>query len=347
MSHIFTISFICLTAISLAAGAAALKKTEDEPGIDKSWLEVKGELNLDYFATNTDNYLTNIKAKDAHIEFSAKVAKGIKATIAFEITRYLMQNGKIAAGEKFNIEDFVNEAYVEISLDEISGTPIAIVVGKTEMAFGEQLSHLPMYKDNLLFEANREKDVIGLTVALDKKILGTILDSVEASVFENGPGDLRFGKGAGLSIRISKTLSDKIKATVSAAAIERDDRSDSPQWQNLEKRATLGFVYKNGNFSAFAQGILLQGYTALPDSTYGANAGIALNMGPGEMVMEYTLLQKVAEEVALAYNLPIGKHFIISPELRYQFDRAASAPNDLRIGLRIKLKVDNEAEKKN
>ena len=316
-------------------------------GIDTSWLKVEGEANLDYFAKDSDNYRTNLRAQDAYVKMTADIAKGVRVAVKAQLDNALMVSGAGVAGSTFDIEQFIREAYIEIHFDEITGTPVAVIMGKGPMAFGQQLSHLPMFKDNLLYGANTIDQVVGITVALDKRVLGNALDSLEVSAFENGAGDLQIASGYGIAVRMSKQLAQGLKMTASGAAIEDPSKGNSSAWSDLEKRAALGLVYEGGKWRAFAQGVYIQGNASYPNSNWGVNAGTGVIVGPGEVVLEYTYLEKAAQQVALAYNLPLGENLTISPEVRYTFNQASGNPNDTQVGVRAKVKFNKHEEKKN
>lgn len=341
---------ITVVAPALLISSLAFAAEQASSQIDTSWLQVQGEVNMDYFAKDSQNYSSNLRAQGGMIKISADVAKGIKAAVKLSLDRDLRVNGTDVASGTFDMGKFIEQAYVEIKMDELTGTPVAVIIGKDAMAFGQQLSHLPMYKDNLLYKTNTIDKVIGVTVKLDNRLLGSALDSLEVSAFENGADDLKIGDGYGLSVRLSKQLSQSLKLTASAAEIEQDAKENSYSYDKLDKRAAVGIVYDNGNgtWKAFAQGTVMKGSVSNPSDAarLGATAGVAINAGPGEVVMEYSYLERQAQQVALAYNLPLGKNLTISPEVRYTFSQDSGAANDTQVGVRAKASFGNESAPK-
>lgn len=319
-------------------------------GLDTSWLQVQGDVNLDYFGKDSQDYASNLRVQSTNIKLTAEVAKGIRAVVKASIDQDLRVNGA-DVGSTFDSKKFLEEAYIEVKMDELTGTPVAVVIGKQAMAFGQQMSNLPMYKDNLLYSANTIKDVIGVTVKLDNRLLGQAFDSLEVSAFETGANDMEIGDGRGLSIRASKQLTETLKATVSSAFMERADLGNkSEHLRDLERRSTLGLVYDNGNgtWKAYAEGIIINGEAAYADARYGATGGATIKAGPGVVAIEYSYLEKVAQEVAVAYNVPVGQFLTVSPEVRHTFEQDSGAASDTRIGVRMKASFgDNQKAKQN
>lgn len=136
-------------------------------------------MNLDYFASSTNDYASNLRAQDARITLTAKLSENIKAVISAQISETLRQNGVDVNGEKFNLNKFIQEAYIEIKMD-MGGNPVAVVVGKQAIPFGQNASKLPMFRDNLLYDVGTIDQVIGVTVRMDRNLL-KFLDSAEIS----------------------------------------------------------------------------------------------------------------------------------------------------------------------
>lgn len=330
---------LLLSTLALAEGKA--EQGNDQSGLDTSWLSVDGEANMDYFANSNNDYESNLRSQDVRIRLTAEIAKGIKAVIAAKLDRSLIKDGSEVNGEKFDLEKFIEEAYVEIRMDQLTGAPVAVLVGKHAMAFGQNASRLPMFKDNLLYDVSKQDQVMGITVRLDKELLGEVIDSLEVSVYENGAGDLKIGDGAGFSFRMTKQLTEKLKATASAMATQK---GSSKEWDDMDKRAAIGVVYDNGNgtWKAYAEGIVFDGYAQNPNASYGGTAGVAVNAGPGEVVAEFSFIEKTAKEVAVAYNIPVGRNLVISPEVRHTMNEDGS--DNTRFGIRVKAVFGEEYE---
>lgn len=333
-----------ITLVTPALLIANLAVAGDRAPVNSQWLNVEGETNLDYFAKDSQNYETNLRLQDSKVKLTANVARGLKAVIAAKLSRMLIDNGTSVGSDVFDAEKFINEAYIEVRMSEITGTPVAVVLGKHAMAFGQQASELPMYQDNLLYNLGKKEDVIGVTVKLEKAALAGILDSLEVSAFEAGEEDLKIANYGGLAIRMSKNLTQQLKATGSAMVIGQDNNY---VWSDAEKRAALGFVYSGakGNWKAYAEGIYFEGNAANPNKNWGATAGVAVKAGPGDVVVEYSYLEATAHQIAAAYNLPVGRNLVISPEVRHNFNDDGS--QDTRFGVRSKVKFNSNDSRRN
>jgi hypothetical protein len=306
------------------------------------WITVSGQINFDVTASRNGDFERNLRTQDAEITLEIALREGIKAVVKLELERALIQNGQSVESLPFDLEKFIEQAYIRIETDKVTNLPRAIItVGKHSMAFGQQISRMPMFKDNLLHKLNRQSEVIGLTVALNPSFL-KIVDEVAISVFEARAGDLQIDNKMGASMKLSKRVNHYIRVTASALYKQSLDAS-----RGDEARASLGFVWDNqdGTWSVWSEGIVFKNNPAYPDSSLAATAGVARKLGPGSVVVEYSYVQRFAKELGLAYNLPIGRNLVISPEVRYQFDRANGAPNDVRVGVRARVVFQQTAPK--
>jgi hypothetical protein len=320
---------VALAAALMSSAAMA----NNSKALDTSWLSVSGEANLDYLANSSNDYETNLRAQDARITLAAQLGANIKAVLSAQLSETLRQNGVDVKGDQFDLDQFIHDAYVEIKLDA-AGQPMAVIVGKQAIPFGQNASRMAMYKDNLLYGVTNIDQVVGLTVKLDKGLFA-MLDGVEASVFENGVGDLKISKDKGLAIRVSKKLAEKFTATASGVIAEQAG-SDVK-----DRRASLGVVMDNGDgsYKIYAEGVVRDGNLAADPkkANYAATVGGAMQVGPGEVVVEYSWLEKSMQQVALAYNLPLGENLTISPEVRRNiYDNATGKADDTTIGVRAK-----------
>lgn len=165
---------------------------------------------------------------------------------------------------------------------------------------------------------------------------------LKSAGFENGAEDLKIGDGAGVAIRVSKQLTEKLKGTASGSRVEIGST------EKYETRGSLGLVFDNGNgsWSAFAEGFALHNSVAHPNSKWGATVGTSLPVGPGEVAVEYSYLEKAAQEVALAYNLPLGADPTLSPEIRYIDHENAATQDGTRVGVRVKAEFGPDEKQK-
>lgn len=334
------------TVLAATLMVSPIVRADDHAPIDSKWLRVEAEANLDYFGHKSNDYETNLRLQDARVRTTSQIARHIKTVMTYQIERMLIENGVETSGATFDYEKFIEEAYVELTYNEETATPVAVLIGKQAAAFGQQASRLPMFKDNLLYDLTRHEQVIGVSMKLEARFLEQVLGSLEVSVFENSQNDLKIGDAAGASIRLSKAITSKLKATASAMAIAKDNNYN---WSDAEKRLSLGVVYDNGkgSWKTYAEGVVFEGNTKYPNSNYGFQIGRAKQVGRGEVVIEFSYLENVAKELAFAYNMPVGKNLVISPELRHQWADDGSGDQDTRLGVRTKVRFDSKAGRAN
>lgn len=304
------------------------------------WLRVGSEANFETTASKVEDYEASLKA-DLNLRFEVLMREGIKAVIKARLEQTLVENGKKQDWQKLEIEKLIEEAYIQIETDKVTGLPRAIITaGKQTMAFGQAFTELPMFRDSLLYNLNAEREMMGLTVTLPANFI-KVVDSIALSLYENGAGDFKIADEKGLSIRVSKALTEQLKMQASALVKENAGTSDK------ETRGSLGFVYEDegGKYKVWAEGLVFNNNPVNPNTKLGAQIGGSYQLGRGAIVVEYQYLDKQAQELALAYNLPVNSWLVISPEIRFRKNENGQ-PNDTRIGIQARVQLDKINTKK-
>lgn len=299
------------------------------------WLRVDGQVNFDSTASDSSNYESKLRVQDAELRFELMLREGIKIVVKTELEKQL--NGS-KVFDDFDIEKFVEEAYIQIQTDKLGLPRAVITVGKQTIAFGQNYTEMPMFKDGLLYNLSKNDEVIGMTIALPVNFM-KIVDEVAISLYEAGAGDLRIADEHGASIKLSKQLSDRLKAQVSYMIQENAAGGDN------EQRASVGFVFtsKDGSWTVWAEGVMTKANPIVGD-TWGATVGGSYKVGPGAVVVEYSYLDGQAHEIAVAYNLPVGRNLVLSPELRHRMDLTGTGTDDTRIGIRARLQFHADTD---
>jgi hypothetical protein len=301
----------------------------------QEWLDVSGSINFDVGATrpNEGDWSRNdLQVQDAELRFEILAREGVKLVVKAELESLLNQ---AINDSELNAElgKVLEEAYIQIETDKL-GLPRAVVtVGKHRMAFGQRLAELPMFKDSLLYKLNNEEEMIGLTVSLPANFF-QIVDEVAFSLYETGAGDMKLSSEHGYSIQLSKQLSDQIKMQISGLMKQHEGSEN-------ETRGSIGFVFTtaNGDMKVWAEGVVMKHNPEFADSRFGATVGAARKLGTGVIVIEASLLEKVAKEIAVGYNMPVGSYLVLSPEVRYVMKE--SGDNETVIGIRARLSWNN------
>lgn len=298
------------------------------------WLRVGAETNIDTTASKIADYEASLKA-DVSLRFEVLMREGIKAVIKARLEQTLVENGEKSDWQKVEIEKLIEEAYIQIETDKISGLPRAIITaGKQTMAFGQAFTELPMFRDSLLYNLNAEREMVGLTVTLPANFL-KVVDSIAVSMYENGPGDFKVADEKGVAIRVSKSVSNQMKIQASALIKENAGMTDK------ETRGSLGFVYADadGKYKVWAEGLVFDNNPANPDTKLGGQIGGSYQLGRGAIVVEYQYLEKQAQELAIAYNLPVNSWLVIAPEVRFRKSENGQ-PNNTTVGIQARIQLD-------
>jgi hypothetical protein len=304
------------------------------------WLRVGADATVDMTSSKVADYEASLKG-NLDLRFEVLMREGIKAVVKARLEQTLVENGKSKDWQKVEIEKLVEEAYIQIETDKVSGLPRAIITaGKQTMAFGQAMSELPMFRDNLLYNLSAEREMIGLTVTLPANFL-KVVDSVAISMYENGAGDFKVSDDKGVSIKVTKALSEQLKLQASALIKENANVSDK------EIRGSLGFVYTGdeGKYKVWAEGLVFDNNPSMPNTKFGGQIGGSYQLGRGAVVVEYQYLDKQAKELAVAYNLPVNSWLVIAPEVRFRKNDNGQ-PNDTRVGIQARIALDKVASKK-
>lgn len=331
---------IKFVTISLLTAATALSASAE--GVSAPWLKVDGQINFDLTASDRGNFERNLRTQDAEIKFEILLKEGIKAVVKTELERALLNSGNGVMSDKFDVEQFVEEAYIQIETDQL-GLPRAIITaGKHQIAFGQNYTQIPMFKDNLLYNLTTQEQVIGLTVQLPTDTL-KIVDSIAISIFEGSVGDLKIKDGVAGSIKLEKQVTDRIRAQASLMLKENGRAGKT------ETRGSLGFVFVSGSgkLTAWAEGVIVShNPNYARETVMGGRVGAGYKVGPGTVVIEYTYLRDQGHEVAAAYNLPVGSGLVLSPEVRHRTNADGQGNSDTIVGIRARLMFQSEMKKR-
>ncbi len=334
MKSISTV-LLAATMLSSSAFAGAIKTPK--------WLDVSGSVNFDVNGKDSNDFERNYRVQDAELRFEVVAREGIKAVVRIELEKQLQElvDDRTITTEELDqeLKKMIEEAYIEIETDKVSGLPRAIItVGKHRMAFGTRLTQLPMFKDGQLYNLLNEEEMLGLTVTLPANFFG-IVDQVALSLYETGAGDFEISDDKAVSIKASKALSRNIEMAVSGL-LKQHGTADK------ESRAAVGFVFtsNDGRLQLWSEGVVMKNNPQYADARYAATVGAAMKLGAGAIVVEGSLLEKNGQEVAAAYNLPVGSWLVLSPEVR--LTRTEAGDKDTTVGIRARLAVGKNSSKR-
>jgi hypothetical protein len=237
-----------------------------------------------------------------------EINENIRAYLASFIYRRLRSNGKAVEIDKVDIEQFIDEAYIEIK--NVGGQPIAFIVGKQYIPFGLDSNQMPIYTDDPTYWTITETSgVFGFTVNLENL---PFFDLVEISGFETEGYDLNISSLDGGSIRVSKEVTDNLK--VKASYIQLGNEHSIKE---AEKRVSLGFILKNGEWTTWLEGVHVSGNSSYPEMDIGVVGGIAKKVGKGRIVIQGSYLAQALKQIGFGYKRKIARNVTLASELRY------------------------------
>lgn len=324
------IALTTLSAITLSSGISAKL-------FDSDFLEVDGLTQLDYTNADADadEHEGNLDLR-ANVTLTANISDQVRAVLGLELRQRLMDQGVDADSIDFDLEEFIKEAYIEIR--NVAGQPVAFIVGKHQMAFGQNFSAMSMTDEGssaVLGDLTRVDEVFGVTMRLNTNFFG-LIDSVELSAFENEAGDLDIGDMDNFSVRMNSQITDQISA--SASYMNRNDGTDGDR----EHRASLGFIYDDGTWTAYVEGVGMVNNAKHPDSDWAATVGVSRDMGFGRVSVEYNYIQNSLHQIGVGFQTEITDGLTIGPQVDY-IQREGEDDGEIVAGVRMRYTHSNKA----
>jgi hypothetical protein len=313
---------------------ATLLTATSASAFNTDFLSASVHSEMDYGTTADSDWADNSGLSlRAEITLEAQISDAVRAVITAEIKEGLMASGEWQSLDLDDnkLEEMIREAYVEVKM--VKGVPMAFVIGKQEIAFGQNFSGLAMSDrgtNSRMSGISRVDGVVGMTVKLDTNFFG-LIDSVEGSVFENGSGDLEVGELNNYSVRMGGDLAENIR--MSASYMNRDLGG-----AEREQTASVGVIYTNGDWTAHVEGIGMIDNNDLADSDLAVNTGLAYDTGHGTVAVEYAWIQDSVKELGLSYETEIADGVSVGPQVNYDVD-SGDVTGGVRLTFKKKLKV--------
>jgi hypothetical protein len=261
----------------------------------------------------------------ANIKLTAELSDTVTAVLMMRIRQDLTTQGVPSQ----TIEQMLSEAYIRI--DKVGGKPVAFIFGKQTVAFGNMQTKDPSFELNPINAANYQRDVIGFTVQLEDV---PFFDLVEASIFETKAKDLKIGDVDGASVRVSKDITDKWKLVASGMHKGNGTAND-------DNRGTVGFLFKDGNWTVWSEGVYMNGNATYPNSHWAAVTGAEYKINKKQrIVVEGSYISDCITRISAAYEIQVFENFYVAPEVAYVFkpDGTSEWQAILRTDLRFATK---------
>lgn len=295
-------------------------------------LEVEAGSSLDVFGRKEEGkkFGEKVSVEDAFLRLKYNATRNIRFLLLAKFEADLRENG-VSLPVDFDIEKFIWSAFIEIR--EVAGQPVALIVGKHNMAFGSNATRLPTEDafgigENLI----RTGEVIGVTVRLDKRILN-FLDTLEASIFETGQSDLGIGSIDGFAVRVSK----RVVRNVVAKASYRYRGFGDDNTKNEEHTFGLAVVYSDGRWSAWVEGLGLVDNNNYPNANFALVIGVARFLSFGEVSGEFQFVENHFHAYRVGLKVPVTRNIMVGPEARYTVNN--NGKSSFAIGARVKVET--------
>ncbi len=277
-------------------------------------LGLEGEMNINYLDSDQAESVQNFE--DSHVTLTASWNEKIRAVVRTRLQELFVEN-EIDFTDDFDLENFIEEAFIEIK--NIGGMPVAVVVGKRPIAFGQNVEAMPIYTQSALYGINEIKDVMGVTIALEEGLFG-LVDSAELTLFENEAGDLDIGDVKGLSVKVTKDLTENIKMTLSHVSTE--ESADGAE--DEDRRTSLGFIAStdDGTLVGWAEGTLLSNNPEYPNASYAITVGASKQVTEStSIIVEYNHIEDQIHEYGIGAMMNLTKGLSVGTEVRYRDNR--------------------------
>lgn len=313
-----------LQTMTKTVALSLLMASANVSAFDTGFLSVSTGGELDYSAAEASNWKDSSGLSlRAEITLEAQLTEAIKAVITGELKESLIASGDwqdldLSDNE---LEEMIREAFIEIKM--VSGTPVAFIVGKHEIAFGQNFSGLAMNDRGANAAMGTRVDgVVGVTVALDANFFG-LFDKVEASVFENGAHDLEIGDMNNVSIRLTSELMENLVLTTSYM-------NQDTGGADREQQAAVGVIYKNGDWTAHVEAVGLIDSNSVNDPSFKLNTGVAYNLEYGVVAVEYTWVEDSLKQLGISFEREVAPGITVGPQGTYNLDT-----DELGVGVRL------------
>lgn len=309
-------------------------------------VEIEGAIRSDILVRRqtegqaTGKVRDQLDSSESYLRLSAGLSEHVRVAVALELNRSLRANGQWSEQESIRITQLLREASIEIH--DLGGVPVAFVIGKQEIAFGQAVAAMPSYTKSGLYNTQSVNRVMGLTVRLDERILG-IIQSVEASIFASKEGSARIDSA---SVRVRGEILEGLQFSASAMHLGNKTLGAGAS----EQRYSVGLIYTDstGKWMAWVEGL----YHAdnnnpnyAQNAHFGVTAGLSHRAGPGDVVAEITWIQNVMTEIGLGYRMYITRNVTVGPELRFTRweNPSFGSRNDLRLGIAVEVLLGSAA----
>lgn len=327
--------------VLLATSPLQLKAFDDEGIIlgDDFKLYYDAEINSNAMVGTQSDALAQFQG--SYVSLSLEWKEKIRMVLTTKLEEIFNENG-VSLNDDFSLGEFIREAYIEIR--EVNGSAMAIIVGKQPMAFGQNVQAMPIFRNNPLIELQEINEVFGVTIDLREGLFG-LFDQAELSIFETEDGDLNIGQIDGVSLRLSKMITDQIMISMSHAELG-NNHLDSGH----ERKTSIGLIGEttDGVLVGWVEGLYFSNSPTYPKSSFGITAGGMMRVSESvDVVVEYNWIEKELNEIGLGVRTHLTQNISLGAEVRYRNYVESSRDSDVIFGVTLTYRFGNTGYSKN
>ncbi len=297
----------------------------------------EGEVNSNIMAGSESGSMQNLNG--SYVSLNAEWKNKIRFVLTGKLES-IFKNNNVEFNDDFSIEEFISEAYIEIK--EVGGSPIAVIVGKQPIPFAQNVQAMPIFSNNPLANLQEIDEVYGLTVDLTEGLFG-MFDQVEISAFETESGDLSLGSIDGVSVRLSKMLTDNILLTIGHAELG-NGHLDSGN----ERRTTVGLIGESndGMLVGWVEGMYFSNNPEYPDSSFGITVGGMIQVHrTTDVIVEFNYVEKEVMQYAVGTRTALTESLSLGVEARY--NDYLNRDNDIVLGISLTYQFGSSRQRPN
>lgn len=297
------------------------------------------EINTNYSNGGEEGDVVNLEG--SYVSLSVEWKNKIRGVVKTKLEQ-IFQDNRVEFNEDFSLSEFIKEAYIEIR--EINGSPMAIIIGKQPMAFGQNVQAMPLFKNNPLAEMQDIDEVFGVTVDLSEGLFG-LFDQAEISAFETDDGNFKIGDIDGVSGRLSVMLTDQVLLTLSHAELG-NGHLDSGH----ERRTSVGLIGEStdGVLVGWVEGLYFSNNPEYPNADFGITTGAMMRVHETtDVIVEYSYIRKELQDYGIGVRTNLTQNVSVGAEVRYQNYVESNRDSDIVFGINLTYRFGSTPYSKN
>jgi hypothetical protein len=317
-----------LLAFTMALGPTQILAQGSDIELLGGDFRVGYEAEINSNASTSTEGQNSINLRGSYISLNAEWKNKVRLVLTAKLEKIFKEN-KVSFSDDFSLEEFIEEAYIEIK--EVGGSPIAVIVGKQPIPFSQKVQAMPIFSDNPVAGLQNINEVYGVTVDLTEGLFG-IFDQVEVSAFETEKGDLKLGTIDGVSVRLSKMLTDNILLTIGHA-----EMGNTHLDTGHERRTSIGLVAESndGMLVGWVEGMFFSNNPNYPDSSFAITAGAMVRVHrTTDVIVEFNYVEKELNQYAIGTRTALTSNLTLGVEARYN-DYQDGRDNDVVFGVNL------------